>query len=74
MSKASARWLLALAFAACVAAAIGSSPAMSASGTSTVQRVGTGSPQTGDFTPSSGELSDSEFVGEADGDAGPDAY
>jgi len=47
---------------------------MSASGTSTVQRVGTGSPQTGDFTPSSGELSDSEFVGEADGDAGPDAY
>ncbi len=74
MRRTSVRWLLAAAVAVCVTGAIGSSAAVSASGTSVVQRVGTGSPQTGAFTPSSGEVTDSEFVGETDGDAGPDAY
>src|SRR5207244_4332339 len=36
---------------------------------------GTGSPQTGSFTPSgAGDATAEEFAGEADGDAGPDAY
>jgi hypothetical protein len=49
---------------------------MSASaGASQIPIGGTGSPQTGDFTPSgSGDVTQAEFPGEMDSDQGPDAY
>jgi len=40
-----------------------------------IPRAGTGSPQTGEYTPSgAGDVTDEEFAGEADGESGPDAY
>jgi hypothetical protein len=59
---------------AVIAASVAGS-ALSASGTSVVPRVGTGAPQTGDFTPSgTNDATDEEFAGEDEGDGGPDAY
>jgi hypothetical protein len=49
--------------------------AASAGAARQIPRAGTGSPQTGEYTPSgAGDLTDEEFAGEADGDTGPDAY
>jgi hypothetical protein len=49
--------------------------AASAGAATQVPRSGTGSPQTGEYTPSgAGDVTDEEFAGEADGDTGPDAY
>src|SRR5690349_1520402 len=47
-----------------------------ATGASAVPRVGTGSPQTGEFTPSgTTDAVDEEFAGEGEeADAGPDPY
>jgi hypothetical protein len=73
MSKASARWLLAIALCVAAAMAIGGSPAVSAGGTSTVSIAGTGSPQTGEFTPSgTNDVNDQELT--VDGDQGPAAF
>jgi len=47
--------------------------ATGASGISAVPLAGTGSPQTGDFTPASGEVTEDEFAGEGEEtDTGPD--
>jgi hypothetical protein len=68
-------WLAALVLCALVAALSVSSSATSASGPTVVLRAGTGSPQTGDFTPSGpGDVTDQEFAGASDGGAGPNAY
>jgi hypothetical protein len=68
-------WLAVVGVCALVVAASAASSALSASGASVVVRVGTGSPQTGDFTPSgSGDVTTDEFAGEQDGDQGPDPY
>src|SRR3954454_5392721 len=65
--------LAVLAFAVCVlTAAAGTATGASASG-SLVPRVGTGSPQTGPFTPWDGTAGD-EFAGEGAEADGPDAY
>jgi hypothetical protein len=49
--------------------------ATGASGISAVPLAGTGSPQTGEFTPSSGEVTEAEFAGEGEEtDEGPDPY
>ena len=49
--------------------------AASAGAARQVPRSGTGSPQTGEYTPSgAGDLTDEEFAGEADGESGPAAY
>jgi hypothetical protein len=66
-------WLAAVGVGALVAALSVAGSATSASGTSVVPLVGTGSPQTGPFDASSGLLGDDEFVGEGS-DAAPDAY
>src|SRR6266508_910232 len=56
-----------------LAAATGT--ATGASGISAVPLAGTGSPQTGDFTPASGEVTEDEFAGEGEEtDTGPDPY
>jgi len=48
---------------------------IAAPGVQLVPLGGTGSPQTGDFVPSgSGDVTSVEFVGETDGDTGPDAF
>jgi hypothetical protein len=67
-------WLAAVGVCALVVAASVASSALSAPGAGTVSRVGTGSPQTGDFTPSgTGDVTSDEFAG-TDSDASPDAY
>src|SRR6266508_2587981 len=49
--------------------------ATGASGISAVPLAGTGNPQTGDFTPASGEVTEDEFAGEGEEtDTGPDPY
>jgi hypothetical protein len=49
--------------------------ATGASGISAVPLAGTGSPQTGEFTPSSGEVTEDEFAGEGEETAeGPNPY
>ena len=58
----------ALAFAPVVAAAGGSGT------TRQISAVGTTSPATGDFVPSTDGIASPEFAGEMDGEAGPDAY
>jgi hypothetical protein len=73
MTKASVRLLLALAFCALTAVVVGAASAKA--GGSQIPLAGTGTPHTGDFTPSgSGDATDEEFAGEADDEAGPDAY
>ena len=64
--------LLALGALAVVFMAASSASARSA-GTQ-VPLAGTGSAQTGAFTPSNGVVGDEEFAGESDGDEGPGAY
>ena len=67
-----------LVFAAALSAILvvwlGSSPAGASSSSAAVQipRAGTGSPQTGEFTPSGpGDVTQAEFPGQADEEAGP---
>jgi hypothetical protein len=49
--------------------------AASAGSARQIPRAGTGSPQTGEYTPSgAGDVTDEEFAGEADGESGPGAY
>jgi hypothetical protein len=68
-------WLAALTLGALVAALPVASSATSLGDPSVVLRAGTGSPQTGEFTPSGpGDVTNDEFAGESDGDAGPSAY
>jgi hypothetical protein len=55
-------------------ASAGTATGASAAASSLIPRVGTGSPQTGAFTPSDGRLSEDEFAGEGQDEAGPDAY
>ena len=75
MSKRSRLWPAAVGVCALVVAATVAGSAVSASGTKVVVRAGTGSPQTGDFAPSgAGDVTDEEFAGESEGDAGPDPY
>lgn len=48
---------------------------LAASATSFVPRAGTGSPQTGDFTPSgAGDVTQAEFAGEVDSEEGPEGF
>ncbi len=48
---------------------------LAASATSFVPRAGTGSPQTGNFTPSgAGDVTDAEFAGEMDSEEGPEGF
>jgi hypothetical protein len=68
---------LAAALGALVAISIAASPAgaSSAGGTKQVPIAGTGSPQTGGFTPSgSGDVTQAEFPGQMDTQAGPGPY
>ena len=74
MKNASLRLLLALALCAAAAAAIGGASATAGAGTTQIPLAGTGSPQTGDFTPSSDDGTQVEFPGQQDSDAGPGAY
>jgi hypothetical protein len=63
--------LVAAACAISASAAVGSPAAAGR----LIPKAGTGSPQTGAFTPSgSGDVTDEEFAGEGDDEAGPDAY
>src|SRR5204863_9474101 len=67
--------LLAVLALAVVALTASAGTATGASAASAVPLAGTGSPQTGDFTPSSGEVAGDEFAGEGeDEDTGPDPY
>jgi hypothetical protein len=74
MSKATIRLLLLFALALAAAVVFGGASAKAGAG-SQVPLVGVGSPLTGD-APASGtnDATSVEFAGEADGDAGPDAY
>ena len=66
--------LLLLAVCALTASAGTATGATAAAGR-LIPKAGTGSPQTGAFTPSgSGDVTDEEFAGEGDDEAGPDAY
>jgi hypothetical protein len=66
--------VLALAVCALTASA-GTATGASAASASLVPLAGTGSPQTGEFTPSSGDVTAEEFAGEGeDADTGPDPY
>ena len=48
---------------------------LAASATSFVPRAGTGSPQTGNFTPSgAGDVTQAEFAGEMDSEEGPEGF
>jgi hypothetical protein len=68
-------WLAAVGVGALIAGLSAAGSALSASGASTVARVGTGMPITGDFTPSGlGDATNEEFAGENDGDQGPGPY
>ena len=74
MTKASLRLLLALALCAATAVVFGGASAKAAGG-SQIPLTGTGSPITGEAPPSgANDATDEEFAGEADGEAGPDAY
>jgi hypothetical protein len=49
--------------------------AASAGSARQIPRAGTGSPQTGEYTPSgAGDVTQAEFPGQGDGETGPDAY
>jgi len=67
--------LLAVLALAVVALTASAGTATGASAASAVTLAGTGSPQTGEFTPSSGEGAGDEFAGEdEDADTGPDPF
>jgi len=68
--------LAALSLLASMIMVIPTSVAAASAGTARqIPRAGTGSPQTGEYTPSgAGDVTDEEFAGEADGESGPDAY
>jgi hypothetical protein len=66
--------VLALAVCALTASA-GTATGASSAASSLIPRVGTGGPQTGEFTPSgSGDVTSAEFPGQGDGEEGVDAY
>jgi hypothetical protein len=74
MSRTSMRLLAALAFCAALAIVAGSASARATS-TRQIPLGGTGSSQTGSFSPSGpGDVTDEEFAGEPDSDAGPGAF
>jgi hypothetical protein len=68
--------LAALSLLASMIMVIPTSVAAASAGTARqIPRAGTGSPQTGEYTPSGdGDVTDEEFAGESDGESGPDAY
>src|SRR5213595_3461261 len=67
--------LLAVLALAVVALTASAGTATGASAASAVPLAGTGSPQTGEFTPSSGEGAGDEFAGEnEDADTGPNPF
>src|SRR2546425_7487032 len=73
MTRFSTRLLVAAALVAATAVVFGS--AASAGGSQQIPIGGTGTAVTGSFTPSgSGDVTQAEFAGEPDSDAGPDAY
>ena len=65
-----------LVIAACaLTASAGVATGVAASATSFVPRAGTGSPQTGAFTPSGvGDVTQAEFAGEVDSEEGPEPF
>ena len=74
MRKALRRLLVALACCA-VAAALGVPAALADGGTTQVPLAGSGSPQTGDYTPSGpGDVTQAEFPGQTDDATGPSTY
>jgi hypothetical protein len=67
--------LLAVLALAVIALTASAGTATGASAISAVPLAGTGSPQTGDFTPASGDVTQDEFAGEGqETDEGPDPY
>ena len=74
MRKASVRLLVALACGA-TAAVLGATSALAGSVTTQIPLAGTGSPQTGAYTPSGpGDVTQAEFPGQMDTAAGPGPY
>jgi hypothetical protein len=65
-----------LVVAACaLTASAGIGSGLAATATSFVPRAGTGSPQTGNFTPSgAGDVTQAEFAGEVDSEEGPEGF
>jgi hypothetical protein len=65
-----------LVFAVCaLTASAGTATGASSAASSLIPRVGTGGPQTGEFTPSgAGDVTSAEFPGQGDGEEGVDAY
>ena len=64
-----------LTLAVCALTASAGTATGASASASLVPLAGTGSPQTGEFTPSSGDVTDEEFAGEGeDADTGPDPY
>jgi hypothetical protein len=65
-----------LVVAACaLSASAGIGTGLAATATSFVPRAGTGSPQTGNFTPSgAGDVTQAEFAGEMDSEEGPEGF
>jgi hypothetical protein len=65
-----------LVVAACaLTASAGIGTGLAATATSFVPRAGTGSPQTGNFTPSgAGDVTQAEFAGEMDSEEGPEGF
>ncbi len=71
-----ALWRLLVGLACCaVAAALGVPAALADGGTTQVPLAGSGSPQTGDYTPSGpGDVTQAEFPGQTDDATGPSPY
>jgi hypothetical protein len=68
-------WRLPLALTACLAAvAFLAAGSATAGGSSQIPIAGTGTPQTGDFTPSAGDVTLDEFPTGGESDEGPDPY
>jgi hypothetical protein len=65
-----------LVFAVCaLTASAGTATGASSAASSLIPRVGTGGPQTGEFTPSgAADVTSAEFPGQGDGEEGVDAY
>ena len=64
-----------LALVVCAVTASAGTATGATAGAGVIPRAGTGSPQTGEFTPSSGAVTEDEFAGEGeDADTGPNPY
>src|SRR6266536_3406080 len=63
-----------LSLAVCALTASAGTATGATAGSSLIPKSGTGSPQTGEFTPSESGVTDTEFAGEGDDADGPDPY